>query len=285
MARVMCVLAVAALVVTSDVWAADHEVRLHRPSKVGDAYRIEAEARVTAKTTMKSKLLGDTTSEQDSTVELQATVKVLETDADGSPTKLSLNVVKCFQTRKQRAQLIPAGAVVTVRRVGVAGFACDIGGQPAPKKVTDALDNLFLLDAGPDEREFGTKGRKRVGQSWPANGTAIAADLREGGVAVRPGDIKGSATLHGVVSESGIPCLDIRATLAVRCVPAPATGMRTKSTYTWLCPLDPSLPVVRERREIVGTLTMSLPSAPGEPPSTVKTDSTHIVKCRYTHLK
>lgn len=181
----------------------DYEVRLARPMKVGSKYRLAA----TGSETVRSKLTtGDRvvkTTEEGFTLEFVADATVLEVDGQGRATRKSFTVVSSKITREGETNaLLPAGTVVVAAAQG-SDVVFQVGDKPVERSIAKALSSVLSVYSGyPDDDElFGTRARKKPGESWGVNTDAAIAMLKELGAEARKEDVRGSTTLERVSDE------------------------------------------------------------------------------------
>jgi hypothetical protein len=105
-------------------------------------------------------------------------------------------------------------------------------------------------DEPTDADLFGTAQRRRVGESWPANG-ALFASFGAASVTFDPKDVAGTVTLAAVRPVNGQPCLEVRWKLDARrgafkpgSLPLGFAGTTGSMTVTGsvLVPVDAALP-------------------------------------------
>lgn len=181
------------------VWQAqDYEVRLARPTTVGSKYRLTATGSETVKNrlTTGDKVLKAT--DEGFALELVADAVVLEVDAQGHATRKSFTVVSSKITKDGTTNaLLPAGTVVVVLAQG-GNVVFQVDGKPVEKGVAKELSSALSVYSGyPDDDEvFGTRARRKPGESWGMNMDAAMAMLKELGVDAKKEDLKGSTTLE-----------------------------------------------------------------------------------------
>jgi hypothetical protein len=256
-----------------------YKVRLTRPAKVGDQAQI----------------LGGFTHEIHSVLSIggQAQAPVVETrglsyegrsrvlavDADGQVTRLMVTFDKCaLTTPKGPSEAVPKGGVVTIElRDGQPTF--ELQGGHLSDGARQALKTAeFVVPPGPSDDElFGTDQEQKVGGHWPIHTAAMAKDLCGKDMKVDAKDIHGQATLAGVKTVHGVPCLGIVVEVGIdRATPSGAglpAGLKfdrcvIKNTMTAVVPEDPSLSVVK--RGLTMTMDMDARSGADGPPFSLK---------------
>jgi hypothetical protein len=198
--------------------AQTYDVVLARPTKAGATHRIVASGYESEKTIVTA---GDQVVQQkedEVSVELTASVTVLEVNERARPTKASLTIETSTATRGTTSgTLLPRGTVVVVS-VKDNKDVYMVGDSPAADDVAKALSAVFTLPKSKesDDDIFGTREKKRVGDTWPINAELAATSLKDVGLRVNKDDVEGSVALKGVVKVGQEECLDIQAWLDIK---------------------------------------------------------------------
>jgi hypothetical protein len=224
-------------------------VRLTRPRKVGDRYRLEARGRVQERqrVTIGGKEAGDEA--KDLAVQLVAAAKVLAVDRRSSPTRIEYAIESCRQTSAGKTDevLSPGRRVVAEVRDGQTVFT-DETGEPLPPETRESLSAVLSAhapDSPTDDEIFGTRARKRVGDEWPINSDAAARDLSKSGLSVLAANLKGNVRLAGARKVDGVQALEVSAKLHAEQMEMPAPGgvhlekAAMDGDFTGLFPADP----------------------------------------------
>ena len=253
--RHLCLALVAAL----PVFAQDYEIRLHHPRRVGSKNKVSAIGRDLQEMSMWSEGRALREEKKELTVEMDAVSTVLAVGPKGKPTSLSLQIQKLTKMDAGiQKELLPRDTVVTASRVGKK-TSFEVNGQAVDPDVTQALE-LVVSVSNPDLDDtdddlFGTRERKRVGDSWDANQAAVAKLLMsDPRMTVK--DIIGKATLKELIKDASGQRLLVAFEVTGKTVPAtPAPGASSQGGTivmkgTAEFPLDPSLPRVKETAEM-----------------------------------
>jgi hypothetical protein len=191
-------------------------------------------------------------------VEMDAVSTVLAVGPKGKPTSLSLQIQKLTKMDAGiQKDLLPRDTVVTASRAGKK-TSFEMNGQAVEPDVAQALE-LVITVGNPeledtDDDLFGTRERKRVGDSWDANQAAVAKLLMsDPRMTVK--DIIGKATLKELIKDASGQRLLVAFEVTGKTVPAnPAPGASQGGTIvmkgTAEFPLDTSLPRVKETAEM-----------------------------------
>lgn len=180
--------------------------------------------------------------------ELIADCEVLALTQTGRETKTRLVVEKFTRTASgQTVELLPAGAIVLAERVGNKTVFTTDGSEATPV-VVKALEVVGVSMAGDDGADddtiFGTTGRKKIGEAWPINGAAAAADLVKLGIPAEAANVTGTTTLVEVVTQENQELLRLSATLKMTGVNPPVPpGFTVQSSlftseHSGLFPVD-----------------------------------------------
>jgi hypothetical protein len=224
-------------------------VRLTRPKKVGDRYRVDVKGanKERQRVTVGGQLAGN--EEKELSVHLIATATVRAVDARSNPSRIEYRIESCQMSAAGKTEeVLPAGRMVTVEnKNGEAVFTSD-GDRPLDSLTQEALKvvlNARAPDSPTDDDIFGTRERKRVGDKWGIDADAAARDLSKKASAVSPADVKGSVQLDRVRTVGSVKALEIVAHLRVERmnIPTPEGTKLEKATMeadlTGLVPADP----------------------------------------------
>jgi hypothetical protein len=232
--------------------AQEYDIRLIKEAKVGDQYRVDTTARrITKMTAFRGKAAVKNQGDE-LTTELVSSVKVLETNENERATKVALSIEKCVITTGGNTKLlIDTGRVVIGSRQGRGKFFT-IDNVPVDPITNKALSMAVSFgDVGPtDDDIFGTREKRRVGDSWEINAALVAKSLKEiFNISTGEGDVKGGATLEGTVKSGRQEYLVISAWLSIDSFSVPLPdGVKiqdgqVKGSFSGKFPVDP----VRER--------------------------------------
>ena len=211
--RIVMVCAVL-LATASRVFAQDYEVRLTRDAEAGEMYELTVSASVSKQMTMSSQGQVLRKNASSITANLEGTVTVLEIDEMKREKKLGLLVSRCLLSSNgstKREALAKGTLVVAQIRGGQEEFLID--GNAVSEDIAEMLGILISLPIAQatDDDIFGTKERRKVGDSWAVNSVKAAVDLSSKGIKVDPEDIKGSTKFDKLIVADGTNCLQISA--------------------------------------------------------------------------
>jgi hypothetical protein len=222
--------------------AQNYQIKLSRDEKVGNEYH-----KMTVHTMINNAVVkvGDKVVNQrdeNETVRLDAVVKMIAADKEGSITRKTLTIAE-FIVKKGGAEpavSLPKGTVVTVTKKDDEDLF-EIAGKAVDPEIAEALSKVggFGKSKVTDDEVLGTKDRKKVGDEWPINGELGAKDLATKGIEIAKGDITGTVKLEKVEKVGGIECMDLRLHMTAK---------------NFSGPLPPGMAVQESSAECVGTL-------------------------------
>lgn len=178
--------------------AQEYAIQLNRSIKVGYKYAIEA-------TGLDEQMMSMSVNGQAMparnfayTLSLKAKAEVLTTTKNGREQKTRFVITKATRTSAgQESDLLAAGTELIAERVGLKTTYV-AAGMPVSPEVAKALEVIITMESDEtttDDDVFGTKERKKIGDSWPINSAAGAADMnKRGGMKVDPANLTGKTT-------------------------------------------------------------------------------------------
>jgi len=186
------------------VFAQDYQIQIHRPMKVGEQYQVQVSGTQSESMTVTSNGNPVKDKREDFTVDYKSVEKVDEVDSIGRETKTTSTIEKLVKTEGGVAkELLPKGTVV-VSSLSGRNQIHEVGGQPVDAETAKVLSLVISLGKGgpSDDAAFGTKDRKKAGESWEPNVPAIMEALGEsfGG---KMENVKSKGTLVAVTKDAG----------------------------------------------------------------------------------
>ncbi|MCH2379392.1 MAG: hypothetical protein MK236_08225 [Pedosphaera sp.] len=240
----------------------EYTIQLHRPAKVGDQFRVEMTGSESNTMTRKVGDMEDT-EEKKWSAKLKGIVTVLKVNTVGSVVQMKLKVDSFTITEgKFTEEALEKGAVIKgeekddKNQFELWDENSKLGVPLQDGIAVDALKLLFSLDDAEDKETdddvFGTKDKKKVGDSWKINAKALAKSAKNDKVEIDPENVTGKMTLAGTVKAGGHKCLEMKGQFTVKGLKPPADFPRnlrvTKSEMTGRVhskiPVDTSLPEV-----------------------------------------
>ena len=271
-----------AAVVGQSVLAADegHTIKLHRPARVGEQLRVEISGSESNTMTRKVGDMEDS-EEKKWSAKLKGIVTVLKVNKVGSVSHMKLKVDSFTITEgKFTEEALEKGAVIKgeekddKNQFELWDEESKLGVPLQDGIVVDALKLLFSLDDAEDKETdddvFGTKNKKKVGDSWKINAKALAESAGNDKVKIDPKNVTGKISLAGVIKAGGHECLELKGNFTVKGLKPPADFPRnlrvvksemTSSVHSKI-PVDTSLPEVENN--MVVTMIMEVRSQRGQ---------------------
>ncbi len=236
--------------------AEDYEIKFNRTTKVGERYGVVATGSMEQHMIMTVNGQGMPPRDQVMNVAFTAKAEVLTLSPGGREVKTSFTVGKLTNTvGAQATDVLPAGAVVVAERTG-AKTEFQIDGAPAKPEVAAVLAVVISLDSdqtAKDDIVFGTKERKKVGDSWPIDSKAGAADLEaKDKLKIDPANLTGTTTLVEVLPTG----MRIAAKVAMKDVGIPLPPGMAVSTSVFTAELSGILPIDISKRSIRSSMSM-----------------------------
>lgn len=254
----------------------DYEVRLFRPGKANDQYRLSASGSQSRRVELRNAAGEVQRSQRDSfSVDLSGSVRVLEVDAKGNVLAAAITVDSLVRAvGLERQEILKPGTVVTERRGG-ARQEFRIDGRPVEPMLKDALDVVLSETSDPaapsDDELMGTRERQRIGARWPVNRERLArffTEDRELALTVKAEDIEGASELAALSRCAPGECLRVNVVMSLLGSPReekPAPGrdkLRIAVKVSTLLPVDPRLDALEESTQM--TMTLAAPAGPAQ---------------------
>jgi hypothetical protein len=173
--------------------------------------------------------------------------------------------------------LLPPGTQVTMElsaeKAPLLKVAGKVPAEPLLSLLTAALPAPAAEDARPEDKMFGHTAKKSPDDEWTPDTAAVAAAFKKRGFTGETPAFKTRARLTDVTDWDEIPCIVVKGDVAIKPCTFTAAGAKPAATdgsvtfaSEYYLPLDPALPVVREKSE---TRVSSQSTAAG---GTVKTE-------------
>ncbi len=238
----------ATVIFCASAFGEDYPIRLHRPVKVGDKFQVEGTG---AKKEAMSVIADDQAVKNEDmnfTAAYQAEETVLEVGAKGQPTKISIKVGKLTRTEGGRTEEVAAkGAVIVASKVEKK-TVYEVEGRPADAKTGKVLDIFISMGAAgaTDDEIFGTKERKKVGETWGIDAKLAATDFAAE-VGGRAEKLAGTAKLDGVDRDATGDVEKVSAQMSGKLIPPLppniiVDGAAFEAAFSGEFPVNPDVP-------------------------------------------
>lgn len=248
----------------------DYEIRLARPHKVGEKFKLVVQADETRgqKVSQEDKVLQNLT--RKIKVSLEATLEVLAVDGSGEMTKAAFTVAKMDavvdgQPIKglEEGTLITAGwkdgeKVYTIKDETVAK------GDAA--KLLDLVIPLKEEGKPTSDAAFGTKQRQKVGSSWDVDAETIAKGLTGKSLKLDKENVSGKTTLVEATTVGDVKCLRLKVDVKLQNVgfPLPEGSKTQEATIgvnvDLLLPQDPSQALLEDTTKMNMLMKAQIPT-------------------------
>jgi hypothetical protein len=212
-----------ALAPFSALYGQDYEIRLDRPVAVGFSYHLSSVQKVSFVALVKQ---GEEVKKQNNTnrvFEAELVVTVLAVNEKGKATKVKLEIEKLNEIKgDDRSELAPKGCVINGALAGAEEAFEMVGGDIVPdaENLLESLELFQKPNVPTDEDIFGTKDRKKVGDSWEGNSvlmlkSPVGLGAIEGIIEANKEDLKTTTTLEKIATVGKKECLQL--TCACKC--------------------------------------------------------------------
>ena len=196
---------------TASTMAQEFTIRLTRPAVSGPRSRLSAEAARWRRVVTKKD--GEVVRDQQTkkSVELDAEVTVMRLNAKGRVSQKLLLIESFVQTEgENRRELLAKGDVLIVSKLdGRPTFR--LKGSVLTPSATKALVLIFgsKSRAADDDELFGSRQRRKVGDSWPINAESVARSLKSEGIEVKSEQVSGQMQLARRLKYADVDSLHI----------------------------------------------------------------------------
>jgi len=219
----------------------EYDVKLERPFKAGDKYKISYHETLSTVKEVTQKDRGPSKGRGEASVTANYEAKVLEVSPEGFPTKEEI-VVRTLESGKggQSLEIIPKDSqVIAILQEGKASFLLD--GSELPEQISKTLRKASLIGNLGDERVFKMSGKRKLGETWEPDMQAISKLFAQSGK--NPGGLSAVSSLESLEKAGGKEFLALSAQVRSE-LPgsAPSAPKKNEMTITinWLLPLDAS---------------------------------------------
>ncbi|MEM1251547.1 MAG: hypothetical protein AAGI69_03870 [Cyanobacteria bacterium P01_H01_bin.21] len=189
----------------------EYQIQIARPYEVGNIFNFATRGTESISYAVLQNNQEIDRNQESSTLELQASVTVLDVNLDQQMTSVSFDVVQSKLINGETESVPFSQGTNILAFVQDGNTIFEIDGETITEDLEGILSvSIDLLDEGgpSDDEVFGTPNRQQVGSSWNVNSEAASATFEN----VEPQDISGSITLNAVEDEilfiSGLTNID-----------------------------------------------------------------------------
>jgi hypothetical protein len=234
-----------------------YEIKWHRPARVGDAWAVHFEREVGVIADVKSSNPADAThlQQQLDHFELTGKLEVTRVDERAYQTAVVLTIKKF--TGPDGRDLVASGKSIEVITTG-GDLKCTLrGGGSIAGDAVDAIKDMFWAgNTGGEKADtlYGSPSPLSVGETWPVNAAAVAADMKQPSMQVQAKDVSGLTTLQGLGQMNGTPLMLLEnATTAQLHIDGVPFGFKVdraemKTSMKSLLPLDLTRPPLESEK-------------------------------------
>jgi hypothetical protein len=188
-----------------------YEVRMHRPVKKGERFKLDAKVAVDVYT--KTILNADDIEETKvlAACKLTGDLTILDITAKGlaKELRLKLTTAECIADG-EAADFFKKGDVIYLRH-GEPDSVVQVNGQEPDSEQGELIDTFLYVQGdenSTDDELLGTSSKVKPGDSWAMNKEAMLKDwIREGFEGLKAEDIKGKTTLTEITKLEGEPAV------------------------------------------------------------------------------
>jgi hypothetical protein len=265
--------------------AQEYEIKLHRPAKVDQRFRVTAVGREFSdmKVVAEGVILKNQHNEFD--LEYEGEMTVLGVGGNGRANSQSHKVIRLVKTMAgEKKTLLEPGTIVKAYREDKRRVF-EIAGASVSKELNEAL--ALAIDVGDtnsptDDELIGTNDRKKIGDSWSANRATLEKLIsRDSNGAIKISS--GEFTLKEVVKDASGEALVVEGVIkAAANFPLPE-GLKVKENMMTMnlnlrSPVDVTKPRSRDDLDLSFNIVASGKLAPEAPESTLTMTSKRTVK-------
>jgi hypothetical protein len=213
------------LFASTSVLGEDFEIRIVRQMKVGERVEVNGSAQVSEHAVTSA--MGNVVQENKKEFEAEfvGVLEALGVNDEKNVIKYRITVNRCLMTPKgaeEPEELLASGTEVVAELVEKEESYTVDGEDVSPqaKKVLGLFVDFRKQTIDEDET-FGTKERKKVGDSWPIDAEKTARSAKDDDIEVEAADIEGSTTVVDRLDVDGVPCLEMRTLLKIKKIAPP----------------------------------------------------------------
>jgi len=266
---------------------------MERPEKAGAKYELTAHGSTSER--MVLNVQQQVVKEDGLTIsgELAGIITILETDELMREKKIKLTITRCVMSKNSKAyenDVLKKGTEI-IARLDNHKETFLVNDKPVPEEVDKFLGLFISANRSrlSDDDVFGTKERKKVGDSWPVNSTLAARDLTGDGMPVATENVKGSTKLEKLVDVDGIKCLHLTGNLQINHMnpPMPPGFILETSNLTGLFsgdyPVDASMAPLSKSMTMTAVFSGKGKPGPDSPEFTLTVEKIQSSeeKCKY----
>ena len=190
-----------------------YAVRLARPVKAGERFKISARAAVLSQTVREVEKVPAETDDVNLACKVSGELTVVAVTPKGMASELLLTLedAESFDDGEPSA-IFNSGDIIVVKKGTDANVVTVNGEEPDEEQaeLIDVLVNVSDEDAPTDDEAFGTDSPVKVGDEWSARREVLAREMaRQDLRGLRPNDLTAYSKLLSTTSIAGEPALRV----------------------------------------------------------------------------
>ncbi|HBC87789.1 MAG TPA: hypothetical protein DCZ94_12615 [Lentisphaeria bacterium] len=272
--------------------AQEYGIKFDRPHKAGDKYKLIASGTDSKESSVFSNGEMVKSANQLIAINFEGEITILEVNENGRTTKESITVEKCLlRLNGQESSPLEKGTVITASPKGTKTIY-EINGQPIDKTLGEALSLVEKVYTGAlsDDEVFGTKEKKKAGDTWSINTDKIPEDIKRHGMIADQKNISGSTKFEKVEKSGDIECLSLSGEMTIKdfSFPVPPnSGLKVEQSammvaYTGLFPTNMAIPRIEESMETKAQISLSGRQKPDAPELKIINTAEQKFEHKYT---
>jgi hypothetical protein len=210
---------VALLFLAGAVFGQDtYSIRLARPVKAGDRFKVAARAAVISKTVREVEKVPEENDEVNLACKVSGELTVVAVTSKGMASELVLKLEEA-QTFDggEESEIFSSGDVISVKK-GTDENVVTVNGEEADEEQSELIDVLMSVagdDEATDDEAFGTDKKVKVGDEWTAHRDVLAHEMvRQDIRGLKPTDLTAYAKLLGTMTINGEPALKVSCSMS-----------------------------------------------------------------------
>ncbi len=210
---------VALLFLAGAVFGQDtYSIRLARPVKAGERFKVSARAAVISKTVREVEKVPEENDEVNLACKVTGELTVVAVTAKGMASELVLKIenTETFNDGEQ-AEIFSSGDVIAVKK-GTEENVVTVNGEDPDDEQSELIDVLMSVagdDEATDDEAFGTDKKVKVGDEWTAHRDVLAHEMvRQDIRGLKPTDLTAYAKVLSTTTVNGEPALKVSCSMS-----------------------------------------------------------------------
>jgi hypothetical protein len=190
-----------------------YTVRLARPVKIGERFKVSARAAVLSKTTREVEKVPEEVDDVNLACKVSGELTVLAVTTKGMASELSLKIdsAETFDDGEP-AEIFSSGDVIALKK-GAEDNVATVNGEEPDDQQSELIDVLMSVagdDEATDDEAFGTGEKVKVGDEWAAHRDVLAREMARQDIrGLKPADLTAYTKLLSTTTVNGEPALRV----------------------------------------------------------------------------